>query len=78
MRVPKNFDDPMVGDSFKGSLHRTYQESSIMTPIEELNRRALLHDQAAELLRQEANRHDQEARRLREEADKGGSDDVHT
>ena len=38
-----------------------------MTPEEELNRRAMLHDQAAELLRQDADRHKSEAKRLREE-----------
>lgn len=41
-----------------------------MTPREELLRRALLHDQAAELLRQDGDRHEAEARKLREEAAK--------
>lgn len=39
-----------------------------MTPREELHRRVLLHDQAAELLRQDVDRHESEAKRLREEA----------
>lgn len=39
-----------------------------MTHAEELYRRALLHDQAAELLRADADRHESEARRFREEA----------
>ncbi len=39
-----------------------------MTPREELNRKALLHDQAAGLLRQDADCHEPEAKRLREEA----------
>lgn len=39
-----------------------------MTPTDELHRRALLHDQAAELLRADAERHNSEARRLREGA----------
>ena len=39
-----------------------------MTPRAELNRKALLHDQAATLLRQDADRHEVEAKRLREEA----------
>ncbi len=39
-----------------------------MTHVEELHRKALLHDQAAELLRQDAERHEAEAKRLREEA----------
>jgi len=34
----------------------------------ELKRRAFLHDQAAELLRQDAERHEKEADRLRREA----------
>ena len=37
-----------------------------MTPREELLRKALLHDQAATLLRQDADRHGAEAKRLRE------------
>lgn len=40
-----------------------------MTPREELLRKALLHDQAAVLLRQDADRHEADAKRLREEAD---------
>jgi len=39
-----------------------------MTPREELLRRALLQDQAAQLLRADAKRHESEAKRLREEA----------
>lgn len=39
-----------------------------MTHTEELYRKAMLHDQAAELLRQDAERHEAEAKRLREEA----------
>ncbi len=39
-----------------------------MTPREELLRRALLHDQAAILLREDADRHEVDAKRLREEA----------
>ena len=39
-----------------------------MTPREELNRRALLQDQAAVLLQAEVERHKSEAKRLREEA----------
>lgn len=39
-----------------------------MSPHEELHRKALLHDQAADLLRQDADRHEGEAQRLREEA----------
>jgi len=39
-----------------------------MTLKEELHRKALLHDQAATLFRQEADRHESEAKRLREEA----------
>ncbi|MCX5831173.1 MAG: hypothetical protein NT140_04690 [Deltaproteobacteria bacterium] len=39
-----------------------------MTPNEELHRKALLHDQAAELLRQDALDHEAKAKRLREEA----------
>ena len=39
-----------------------------MNQIEELRRRALLQDQAAELLREDADRHEAEARKLREEA----------
>ena len=39
-----------------------------MTPREELLRKAMLHDQAAELLRIEAERHETEAAELREEA----------
>jgi hypothetical protein len=39
-----------------------------MTPLEELHRKALLHDQAADLLRQDAEHHEAEAKRLREEA----------
>ena len=39
-----------------------------MTPREELHRKALLHDQAAELLRADANRHEADAKRLRAEA----------
>lgn len=39
-----------------------------MMPREELNRKALLHDQAAELFREEADRHETDARKLREEA----------
>jgi len=40
----------------------------IMPTREELHRRALLHEQAAKLLREDAGRHETEARRLREEA----------
>jgi hypothetical protein len=40
-----------------------------MTAREELTRKALLHDQAAYLLRQDAERHESEAKRLREEAE---------
>lgn len=36
--------------------------------IDELYRKALLHDQAAELLKADAERHNSEAKRLREEA----------
>lgn len=43
-----------------------------MTPREELLRRALLHSQAAELLRQDARCYKEEARRLREEAARFG------
>lgn len=39
-----------------------------MTPREELLRKALLHDQAAELLRMDAERHESDAKQLREEA----------
>ncbi|MCK9391546.1 MAG: hypothetical protein WCW53_06880 [Syntrophales bacterium] len=39
-----------------------------MTPREELQRKALLHTQAAEILRADTGRHESEARRLREEA----------
>lgn len=39
-----------------------------MTEYEELNRKALLHDQAAVLLRQDADRHEAEAKRPREKA----------
>ena len=39
-----------------------------MTEREELHRKALLHGQAAILLRQDADRHEAEAKRLREEA----------
>jgi hypothetical protein len=39
-----------------------------MTPLEELRKRALLHDQAAELCRLEAERHEAEAKLLRLEA----------
>lgn len=39
-----------------------------MTGPEERRRRALLHDQAASLLRQNAARHESDAKRLREEA----------
>lgn len=39
-----------------------------MTPREELLRKALLHDQAAELLREESARHEAEAQKLQEEA----------
>jgi len=39
-----------------------------MTGKETLERKALLHDQAAELFRQDAKRHESEAQRLREEA----------
>jgi hypothetical protein len=39
-----------------------------MAPCEELHRKAMLHDQAAELLRADAERHEAEAKRLREEA----------
>jgi hypothetical protein len=39
-----------------------------MTHTEELYRKALLHDQAAELLRADVARHEAEAKRLREEA----------
>jgi len=39
-----------------------------MSPRSELLRRALLHDQAAELLREDVSRHKSEAKRLREEA----------
>lgn len=38
-----------------------------MTEREELLRRALLHDQAALLLRKEADRHEADARQLKEE-----------
>ena len=41
-----------------------------MTHTEELHRKAMLHDQAAELLRADAERHEAEATRLREEAAK--------
>jgi hypothetical protein len=41
-----------------------------MNPREDLHRKALLHDQAAELLRADAERHESEAKRLREEAEK--------
>lgn len=39
-----------------------------MTPMEELHRKALLYDQAAELLRVDAERHEFKAMQLREEA----------
>ncbi|MCX5829213.1 MAG: hypothetical protein NTV58_14595 [Deltaproteobacteria bacterium] len=39
-----------------------------MTPHEELQRKALLHDQAAELLMADVERHLADARRLQEEA----------
>jgi hypothetical protein len=39
-----------------------------MTHHEELHRKALLHDQAAQLLRADAECHESEAKRLREEA----------
>ncbi|MEI7636339.1 MAG: hypothetical protein WCJ37_03485 [Syntrophus sp. (in: bacteria)] len=39
-----------------------------MTTREELHRKALLHDQAAKILRADAERHESEAKRLREEA----------
>lgn len=39
-----------------------------MTPREELNRRALLQEQAAVLFREDADRHEAEAKHLREEA----------
>lgn len=39
-----------------------------MKPVDELRRKALLHDQAAELLRLDAERHNSEAKRLRENA----------
>jgi len=45
-----------------------YRGGTVMTRPEELLRRALLHDQAAELLRQDVSRHESEAKRLREEA----------
>ena len=41
-----------------------------MTAKETLERKALLHDQAAFCLRQDADRHESEAKRLREEAEK--------
>ena len=40
-----------------------------MSPHEELLRRALLQDQAAELLQQDVDRHKAEAKRLRAEAE---------
>jgi hypothetical protein len=39
-----------------------------MTHTEELHRKAMLHDQAAELLRQDVGCHEAEVKRLREEA----------
>jgi hypothetical protein len=39
-----------------------------MTTLEELHRKALLHDQAATLLREDADRHEAESRKLRVEA----------
>ena len=41
----------------------------MMTLNEERERRALLHEQAAQLLRAEADRHDADARSLREEVE---------
>ena len=38
--------------------------------FEELNRKALLHDQASELLKVDAERHESEAKQLRKEAAK--------
>ena len=40
-----------------------------MKPSDELRRKALLHDQAAELLKLEAKRHNSEAKQLREDAE---------
>lgn len=40
-----------------------------MKPVDELHRKAILHGQAAELLRAEAERHESEAKRLREAAE---------
>lgn len=40
-----------------------------MTTKETLERKALLHDQAAQVLREDADRHESEAKRLREEAE---------
>ena len=39
-----------------------------MNAMEELQRRAVLHDQAAILLREDADRHEAEAKELREQA----------
>ncbi len=41
-----------------------------MTRAEELLRKAVLHDQAAILLREDADRHEDEAKKLREQAAK--------
>jgi hypothetical protein len=41
-----------------------------MTAREEFNRKALLHDQAAQLLRTDADRHEAEAKKLRDQATK--------
>jgi hypothetical protein len=40
-----------------------------MKPVDELRRKALLHDQAAGFLKLEAERHNLEAKRLREDAE---------
>lgn len=46
-----------------------------MTRIDELLRKAELHDQAAVLLREEVARHEAEAKELREQAGKEKPDD---
>lgn len=47
----------------------------MMTTKETLHRKALLHNQTAQILRQDADRHEAEAKRLREEAELLGEAD---